>query len=148
MQRSIYGAAWHIYYDGPTPQLVAARASRADTDLLMSFKCTALGTPASLLVDTGASDAYVSSAFVARYGFHIEPSQATITLADGTVATVTSTCCVHLRLGRHSDFVRFYVVELSSDWDLILGKSWLKPHCAVIDYSSDTITILEGSAAI
>ena len=35
MQRTIYGAAWHIYYDGPAPHLVAARARRADTDLLI-----------------------------------------------------------------------------------------------------------------
>ena len=139
MQRTIYGAAWHVYYDGPAPHLVAARASRADTDLLMSFQCTASGTPACLLVDTGASDAYVSAAFVKSCGFHVEPSQATITLADGTVATVTGTCSIRLRLGQYSDLVRFYVADLSCHWDLILGQSWLKPHCAVIDYSSNTI---------
>ena len=140
MQRSISGVDYHVYYDGPAPQLHAARASRADTDMLMSFQCTASGTPASLLVDTGASDAYVSSSFVQRCGFHVEPSQASITLADGTVTTVTGTCYVRLRLGRYSDFVRFYVAELSCEWDLILGQSWLELHCAVIDYSSDTIT--------
>ncbi len=145
MQRSISGVDYHVYYDGPTPQLYAANANRSDTDrsdtgMLMSFHCTASGTPASLLVDTGASHAYVSTAFVQRCGFSVEPSTADITLADGTVATCSGTCCVRLRLGRYNDFVKFYVADLSCQWDLILGQSWLKPHCAVIDYSSDSIS--------
>ena len=67
MQRSLRGAMWHVYYDGPAPQLVASRAGRADGELLMSFQCTASGTPASLLVDLGASDAYVKLAFIKRW---------------------------------------------------------------------------------
>ena len=107
MQRCISGVDYHVYYDGPTPQLYAANANRSDTDrsdtgMLMSFHCTASGTPASLLVDTGASHAYVSTAFVQRCGFSVEPSTADITLADGTVATCSGTCCVRLRLGRYS----------------------------------------------
>ena len=131
---------WHVYYDGPVPQLTVTAACSSDSDLLMSFRCIASGTPASLLVGTGASDAYVSIAFVQRCGFYVQPSQATITLADGTVTHVTGTCTVWLRLGQYSDLIRFHVADLSCDWDLILGQSWLKPHCAVIDYSSDTIT--------
>lgn len=140
MQRSIYGADRHVYHDGPAPQIHAARANRTDADMLMSFQCSASGIHASLLVDNGASDAYVSDAFVQRCGFHVEPSQATITLAYGTVAAVTGTCCIRLRLGRYSDFVKFYVADLSCQWDLILDQSWLKPHCAVFDCSNDTIT--------
>jgi len=45
-----------------------------------------------------------------------------------------------MRLGQYNSLLRFYVAELSDDWDLILGQSWLRPHSAVIDYSSNTIT--------
>ena len=128
MQRSISGVDYHVYYDGPTPQLYAASANRSDTDrsdtgMLMSFHCTASGTPASVLVDSGASHAYVSTAFVQRCGFAVEPSTADITLADGTVVACSGTCCVRLRLGRYSDFVKFYVADMSCQWDLILGQS-------------------------
>jgi len=140
MQTSLRGVMWHVYYDSAAPQLLAARACRTDSSLLMSFQCIASGIPACVLVDTGASDAYVSSAFVERCGFRVEPSQATITMADGTVTTVMGTCHIRMRLGQYNSLLRFYVAELSDDWDLILGQSWLRPHSAVIDYSSNTIT--------
>ena len=56
------------------------------------------------------------------------------------MAAITGTCCIRPRLGWYGDFVKFYVADLSCQWDLILGQTWLKPHCAVLDYSSDTIT--------
>jgi len=79
MQTSLRGVMWHVYYDSALgfsaivvtvpPQLLTARACRTDSSLLMSFQCIASGIPACVLVDTGASDAYVSSTFVERCGF-------------------------------------------------------------------------------
>ena len=99
MQISLRGAAWHVYYDALVPNLKAARITRSldhADDVLMSFAGAISGSGASVLIDTGASDMYLSSQFAHRCGLSIRPSQATITLATGIVTPVTGTCSVHL----------------------------------------------------
>lgn len=56
-------------------------------------------------------------------------------------------CSVRLRLGRYSDLVKVYLAELADDWDRILGRSWLEPHCAAISFQCH-YCVLEGSTAI
>ena len=41
-------------------------------------------------------------------------------MADGTVTTIIGTCHVRLRLGQYNNLLRFYVADLSDDWDLIM----------------------------
>ena len=67
------------------------------------------------------------------------PSQATVILATGIAAPVTGTCSVLVHLGRYSERLTVYVADLASDWDLILGQSWLRPHHAVIDFHHDSV---------
>ena len=65
------GRTWHVYWDAPAPNLKAARIPRShdrSDDLLMSFAGTVSGSVCSVLLDTGASDMYLSSRFADRCG--------------------------------------------------------------------------------
>ena len=64
MQRKLYGAPWNVYYDPRSPQLVASSAVSSDENsLVMRFDSVVAGSPAALLVDIGASHAYLSKRF-------------------------------------------------------------------------------------
>ena len=95
---------------------------------------------ASVLLDTGASDMYLSTQFAHRCGLSIRASQATVTLATGIVTPVTGTCSMLVRLGRYSERLTVYVADLASDWDLILGQSCLHSHHAVIDCHQSSVS--------
>ena len=134
------GATWHVYYDPPVLDPKAARITRSHDradDLLMSCAGT---ISESVLLDTGASDMYLSTPFAQRCGLTIRPSQATLTLATGIVTPVTGTCSTLVRLGQYSERLTVYVADLSSDWDPILGQSWLQPHHAVIDCHQGSVS--------
>ena len=69
MQRKLHGASWNVYYDPRCPHLAASAAMANDDSLVMHFDSTVAGSPATLLVDTGASHAYISKRFVQRMGY-------------------------------------------------------------------------------
>ena len=146
--RLLHGAMWHVYYDAPLPDLRAARISRslADSDdLLMSYTGVVSGSAASVLIDTGASHAYLSNQFAQRCGLSVRPSEATVTLATGVVTPVIGTCSVLVRIGQYSERLSVYVADLASDWDLILGQSWLEPHHAVINFQRNSVTFWKSN---
>ena len=97
MQRKLHGAPWNVYYDARSPQLVASTAMSSDNSLVMHYDSMVAGSPATLLVDTGASHAYLSKRFTQRMGVSVRPSKAVVTLADGTLSHVAGICTLQLR---------------------------------------------------
>ena len=100
MQKKFHGASWNVYYDPRCPHLAASAARANDDSLVMHFDSAVAGSPATLLVDTGALHAYISKRLIQRMGISVRPFKATVTLADSTVSQVAGTCTLQLRLGR------------------------------------------------
>ena len=99
------------------------------------------------LVDSGASDNFVSLKFCRRVGVPLRTARRVrrITLADGS--SQTSHLYVEraqLRLGSHEEQHDFTVMNLEKhDFDVILGMSWLSRVNPQIDWSTGSMTILD-----
>ncbi len=92
----------------------------------MTFKGSAAGTPASFLLDTGATDNFVSVAFARLQGVQINPVEHSVTLGTGEKVPLKGQCQIHIRLGDYQARVPCFVSDLASDFQVILGDSWLK----------------------
>jgi hypothetical protein len=74
-------------------------AKLTDESLSMVFTGSAAGTTASFLLDTGASDNFVSSAFTMLNGVHVEPAQNSVTVGTGDKVPLKGRLCqIHVRL--------------------------------------------------
>ena len=135
------GDLWNVYYDSRPRQLIADAAFETPNRLTMRVQGKVAGVPASILLDTGASDIFVSTKFAKQLGIKARPSYATINLANGTAIQVKGTCNLQLKLDAYCDQLTFYVIDLSTDFDIILGNSWLKPLGAKLDLGVENVTI-------
>ena len=61
-------------------------------------------------------------------------------VADGyRAAPLTYTCTLDLLIDQHLETVTFQVTKLAG-WQMILGKTWLKKHNPVIDWTRNSVT--------
>jgi hypothetical protein len=160
-----------IYWDKPRPsigallnqghgppaaasKLAAADASQHTNDLDMLLTGTISGSRADvhisdgkLLADTGATGPFMSPACAARISARVatSPSASTyITLADGTTILSHGTCKATISFGAFRAKTTFIVAPLSTQYDVILGNSWLRQHRAIIDYGNGALTLHKG----
>jgi hypothetical protein len=104
------------------------------------------------MIDSGASGVgFVDTAFAARCGVTLQPSQRRITLADGSEvraageATITYTlesrpCHVKDR-AVPVQFTSTFVATPLAPYELILGVGWLEQHHALIGFSERSIQL-------
>ena len=66
-------------------------------------------------------------------------------MVDGREATsqLTHTCTMNLTIDQYLETLTFQVTKLAG-WDMILGKTWLKKHNPVIDWTRNTVTFSSG----
>ena len=121
---------------------------------LIKLDGTLAGKPARFLVDSGASHAYVSKAFVAAHALStVSKDEArsvrlVVTLADGTVNSSDGFIeSAPVRISSYSDKLDFAVTELSSAYDAILGIAWLRRHNPVIDWKAGTIKFVHDATS-
>ena len=100
------------------------------------------GVPATFLIDSGASNTFVSRAFVRRHQLAIHrPDQClAVRLADGT-SKPCSGLLQHatVQIGSYTDdTLPFTVLDLCG-FDVVLGKTWLNKLNPQIDWPSDTL---------
>jgi hypothetical protein len=95
---------------------------------------------ARTLIDTGASDCFVSSTFVRQHKLQprllAEPK--TMRMADGTRVQITTGVDITNSIGDHTDTSLHYITPIHN-YDLVLGMSWLEEHNPHIDFASRTI---------
>ncbi len=103
------------------------------------------GDGASVMVDSGATGPFMTPSYAARNGISVKPVTDTLTLADGSTVPIQGSCTAKLTIGPFTSKVKFLVTPLASDFDVILGNSWLRHHQAVIDYKSGSLTVRKGS---
>ena len=130
--------AMQVLYD---PVICPSLAKLAVGSLSMVFKGSIAGSPASFLLDTGATDNFVSHAFAKLIGVHIEPVEHKVTLGTGEKVPLKGQCKIHIKLGSYQARVPCYVSELAADFQVILGDSWLKAHKAFFDFKASSVVI-------
>ena len=89
------------------------------------------GTSLKALVDTGASENFISEACVVRLGLSqrvvISCEDIVIRLATGvTKVGPRRTLRLKIELQGFNGFEEFYVLEMDDKYDIILGMPWLK----------------------
>ncbi len=135
-----------VWYDRPAPDLrMAAAASEV---LTMHFRGAVRGAAVSVLVDTGASDVFVTARLCAQLGLQVGgpgPGERHVTLADGASCALTGVCNLPLRMGAYRGTVRAHVMDsLLNGFDLVLGDAWLRAHSAVLNFRRCTLELHAG----
>ena len=103
------------------------------------------GLTAPILLDTGASSNFVSPRLLQRLGITYSPTTATLRLADDSSSPILGRVRLRFRLQSLTCTVTCYVTDLCSDFDLILGNSFMVSHKAVLDYSNFTASFRNHS---
>jgi hypothetical protein len=107
------------------------------------------GSMQSTMLDSGAEENFLSHEFAVRNHIGIKPCKLTVNMADGSSQMkVTGTADVHVSIGQYGGKVRCIVVDLPSDFDLILGEPWLKKHKAELRYATSTVVLRKGKRKI
>jgi hypothetical protein len=100
------------------------------------------GQPVRVLIDSGATDDFVSVAFLRRRGIRAFGGNSQgVALANGTTIAdhgYVPGCVV--RLGSFTCTVSPRAIELAPDTDVVLGLPWLTRHSPIVDWLSGTIT--------
>ena len=112
-------------------------------DLSMLFCARLCGRMGVVLIDTGASAAFLSHDFAVRAHMPIAPcALQSVALADNQAVPVLGQVQVPVKLKAYSAHVPAYVMPaLVGGVDLILGDSWLKSTGALLDFRSMVLRI-------
>jgi hypothetical protein len=104
----------------------------------------------ALLLDTGASDNYMSVRLVKSLGLLVRPDHQGIKviLADGHQAQVTGTVTVPVCIGRFRAKIEFLpIIDLDASFDAILGYTWLRRNCD-LHLSKRMVAFRTGSSQV
>lgn len=116
----------------PTLSTAIAGLRGADcVSSLLLYKGKVASHDATILVDGGSSANFISRALVERAKIKTRDAEASksgfeVLLADGSSRSVSAVVDrVKLKIGDYVERLRFHVLELRSQFDVILGKPWL-----------------------
>ena len=108
------------------------------------------GIPVTFLIDSGATECFVSTRVVRDHNMKIckKKEKLKIFLADSSVKN-TSQCLhnIYVDLGDHVEFLNFFILELPK-YDVILGKSWLDRWNPVVDWKKNRVTLHVGKRIV
>ena len=108
------------------------------------------GIEVTFLIDSGASECFLSTEFVERNKIKTKKTKEKlqIQLADGTVRgsnLIVDQACVVFK--DHAEFIDFSVISLPK-YEAILGKPWLDRWNPVIDWKQNSLAWKMGSRQI
>ena len=116
----------------------------------MSIEGFLNGFPVKFLIDSGATDCFVSTAFVEerKLDLNKRKEKVKINLADGTTRVSTKyvkQACVSFE--EHMEFLDFTVINISN-YEAILGKSWLDRWNPAINWIENSMQWKMGKRVI
>lgn len=133
--------------------LTCAAAQTRSLDMLFSGRVAGsdaqvLITPANILIDSGATAPFISPECAKRLQLKIRrtmPAGARVRLADGSSIPSLGSCFATLTIGAFRSRVELVVAPLSSQFDVILGNTWLQQHEAILNYGDQSVTLFRNS---
>ena len=135
---------------GPSGKVNLADEIEAAQVVLLCLEGTLEGFPVHYLIDSGASDCFISADFVREQGLKTEKTKEKlkIHLADGSVR-VTNDCVrqVCVSFGEHTEFLDLQVIKLPK-YEVILGKFWLDRWNPQIDWKKNKMQWNVGSRVV
>jgi predicted aspartyl protease len=133
----------HVYQDGRVTMQFVGKEAGTEVDFLFDSGASTnyvssafAGTEVDFLFDSGASTNYVSSAFAKMHGLTVKPSETNVRLGTGTSVSAQGECAVHIKLDDYQDRVECYVLGMVTDFQMMLGDTWLNMVKATFDYDS------------
>lgn len=112
-----------LFYDAPVASSISVATE--GTGFKMHVHGKIAGSPAQVLLDSGANMTYLSSRFAKLIGLQLQrvaiPTE--VFAYDGRSATADGTCTVKVQIGDYHDEITCIVVQLSKDFDLIVGTT-------------------------
>ena len=118
--------------------------------ILLSIEGFLNGFPVKFLIDSGATDCFVSTAFVEekKLGLNKRKEKVKINLADGTTRVsqmYVKQACVSFE--EHMEFLDFTVINIPN-YEAILGKSWLDRWNPAINWKENSMQWKMGKRVI
>ncbi len=109
----------------------------------MVFNTEIAGKQARVLLDTGASQCFISKDFCESVKLQsvAAPTPQQVKTAGGTEILTQTLCQVSFQLQGMGVLVSPLVVPLPEDFTVILGDDWLKDREAVLNYAEGTVTL-------
>src|ERR1700681_2565825 len=117
---------------------------------LITFMGLVNGQPAYILVDSGATNNYISEAFVKKYKLYTEPldKSAEAILANGISLNVTRMVpSIQIHIQDYKDELNANVLALDK-YDIILSMAWLHEFNPTINYRNKSITFEHNNTPI
>ena len=115
-------------------------------------KARVLVTPPSstrVLLDSGASGAYVNSSYVHTMGLRLQPPRdGAVHTACGTALAVLGQVRLRVRLQGLTDVMTADVLDLGPGYDVILGDKWLTDRKVVLDFGQRLCRVQKGKRKI
>ena len=104
-------------------------------------------TTGSAMIDSGASTQFIDLDFAVKNNLPLtlKAIPETLIVVDRRAAEsqLTHTCTLELTVNQHLETLTFQVTKLAG-WNMILGKTWLKRHNPVIDWTKNMVTFGSG----
>ena len=103
------------------------------------------GIPVKVLLDSGAySQCLLDERVAEEHGLTAKPGAYAVKLPNGKDAHVIGTCTATLKIGSFYETIRFHVMGLSDQFDVILGDHWLKAHKAIMNWNERSCILYRG----
>ena len=133
-----------VFYDPPSaPAAMGAAGQTADPQHHMVFSTEIAGKQARVLLDTGASQSFISKDFCAAADMKsvAAPTPQQVKTAGGAEILAHTMCQVSFQLQGMGITVSPLIVPLPEEFTVILGDDWLKSKEAVLNYATQTCTL-------
>ena len=100
------------------------------------------------MIDSGASSQFINLDFALglNLAFDKKNTPEDLVLANGVcskVGQITHTCTLKLMIDQHLKTLTFHVTKLV-EWNLIVGKLWLKHHNSTVNWTINLVTFTSG----
>jgi hypothetical protein len=106
----------------------------------MLFNGTINKQPARILLDSGATDSFISEEFACSLGVKTVPSTTlTVETGDGHLCTIRGTTKVQITIQKYNDYCKLNIMPMSDTFDVVLGTDWLKTRKVCLDYSNERV---------
>jgi hypothetical protein len=117
---------------------------------LITFMGLVDNQPAYILIDSGATNNYISDSFVKKYRLYTEPlaEPAEAALANGlSLSVIRMVPSIPIRIQDYKDEVNANVLALDK-YDMVLSMAWLNTYSPTVDYRAKSLSFQHDGKTI